>query len=139
MPADDALGRLLTLLDGSAEGTAGTSVRLPANLREAATVAVDMGYALSAAELTVKGLHDVLEAVAQRALLDQHYKRHPQDRPSLAEVAQAAAELDGDPVAEEPALIQEAAALVEERETPGLARPDTVVMIANLLRWSRSA
>ena len=68
-----------------------------------------MGYAESASELTVGGLRRSLEAVAQRAILDAHYEQYPRARPSLAELALAAAQLDGNPLAERPELIRRAA------------------------------
>jgi hypothetical protein len=49
-----------------------------------------------------------LETFAQRTALTAHYDRHPEARPSLAELALAAAELDGDPLADEPALLRQA-------------------------------
>jgi hypothetical protein len=36
-----------------------------------------MGLAASTTELTVRGLRDILEAFAQRAVLDAHYRQHP--------------------------------------------------------------
>ena len=38
------LDRFLNLLYSSDEATAGTSIRLPENLREAASLAAEMGY-----------------------------------------------------------------------------------------------
>ena len=92
--------------------TASTSVRLPIALRDAAALAAAMGLVESASEATVAGLRRSLEAVAQRAILDAHYERHPEARPSLAEVALAAAELDGSPLAADPALLRRAAEAV---------------------------
>lgn len=60
----------------------------------------------------MRGLRDTLEAFAQRAVLDAHYRAHPQARSSLAEVALAAAEIDGNPLAEQPDLVRRAAAEV---------------------------
>lgn len=108
----DQLERLLDLLDQSAEESVSTSVRLPASLREAAALAVTMGLASSASELTVVGLRQSLEAVAQRAVLDAHYRQHPHARPRLAEIARAAADLDGNPLAERPKLLARAAKAV---------------------------
>jgi hypothetical protein len=107
------LERLLDLLDdeGSDE-TIGTSVRLPVNLREAAVIASQLGLTGSTTELTVRALRDTLEAFAQQAVLDAHYAAHPELRPDLAEVALAAAELDGNPLANRPDLVRRAAAEV---------------------------
>ena len=106
---DAELERFLDLLDRVEVETVNTSVRLPIALRDAAALAAGMGFAESMAELTVAGLRHALEAVAQRAVLDAHYLQHPHAKPSLAEIALAAAELDGNPLAVQPALIHRAA------------------------------
>jgi hypothetical protein len=122
---DRRLKRLLDLLDGVGEDTVNTSVRLPVRLRDAAAVAAEMGLASSTTELTVRGLRDVLEAFAQRAVLDAHYRAHPEVRPSLAE---AAAELDGNPLAGRPELIRRAAEEIHSvKEDPD---PDDVLLYA---------
>jgi len=129
---DDALVRLVNLLDDvsaadSAE-TVNTSLRLPVPLRDAAVAATELGFAASATELAVRGLRDVLEAFAQRAILDEHYRRHPQARPTLAEVALATAELDGNPLAQRPELIARAAeAVARMKDEP---TPDDVLLFA---------
>ena len=128
---DSRLRRLLDLLDGAGDETVNTSVRLPVTLRDAAALAAGMGLASSTTELTVRGLRDTLEAFAQRAVLDAHYRAHPRARPSLAEVAQTAAELDGNPLARRPELIRRAAeAVVGLRDDPG---PDDVLLYAAAL------
>ena len=106
---DQRLGQLLDLLDQTEGPSASSSVRLPETLRKAAVLAVAMGYAESASALTVGGLRRSLEAVAQQAILDAHYEQHPEARPSLAELALAAAQLDGNPLTEQQALIHRAA------------------------------
>ena len=106
---DSRLVRLLDLLDATEGETVGTSVRLPVALRDAAVVAAEMGLAGSTTELTVRGLRDLLEAAAQRAVLDAHYEVHPDARPDLAEIALATAQLDGHPLAERPELVRRAA------------------------------
>ena len=115
---DERLGWLLDLLDQAEGPSVSSSVRLPEALRKAAGLAAEMGYAESASELTVGGLRRSLEAVAQRAILDAHYEQYPQARPSLAELALAAAQLDGNPLAERPELIRRAA------EEVAVWRPD---------------
>lgn len=106
---DRRLTKILDLLDTTDANTVGTSVRLPANLRAAAALAAEMGLGATASEIGVRGLRDALEALAQRAVLDAHYQRHPEARPDLAEVALAAAQIDGNPLAESPDLIRRAA------------------------------
>lgn len=107
---DSRLVRLLDLLDATEGEAVGTSVRLPVALRDAAVVAAEMGLAGSTTELTVRGLRDLLEAVARRAVLDAHYAVHPEARPDLAEIALAAAQLDGHPLAQRSELVRRAAA-----------------------------
>jgi hypothetical protein len=129
---DRNLKRLLALLDAVDAETVGTSVRLPANLRDAAALAADMGLAASTTELTVRGLRDALDAFAQRAVLDAHYRAQPAVRPDLAEIALAAAEIDGNPLAATPELIRRAAAGVDAiRNDP---TPDDVLLYAAGLR-----
>lgn len=110
---DRRLKRLLDLLDATGEETVNTSVRLPARLRDAAALAATMGLAGSTTELTVKGLRDTLDAFAQRAVLEAHYRAHPAARPDLAEVALSTAEIDGNPLADRPDLIRRAADAVQ--------------------------
>ena len=125
---DSRLRRLLDLLDGVTDETVNTSVRLPVSLRDAAAIAAEMGLGASTTELTVRGLRDTLDAFAQRAVLDAHYRARPRARPSRAEVAQAAAELDGNPLARRPELIRQAAeAVAGLRDDPG---PDDVLLYA---------
>lgn len=125
---DRRLSRLLDLLDSSDEETVGTSMRLPANLRDAAAVAAEMGLAASATDLTVQGLRNVLEAFANLAVLEEHYQQYPEARPSLAEVALAGAQQDGHWLAERPELIDRAAKeIVDVFDDPS---PDDVLIYA---------
>jgi hypothetical protein len=50
-----------------------------------------------------------LEVVVMRAALEDHYAQHPEARPDLADVAIAAAEIDGNPLAADPERIRRAA------------------------------
>jgi hypothetical protein len=129
---DRNVKRLLDLLDHEQAETVGTSVRIPASLRDAAALAADMGLAASTTELTVRGLRDALEAFAQRAVLDSHYRSHPHVRPGLAEVALAAAEIDGSDLAGQPELVRRAAAQVGAiKDDP---TPEDVLLYAAGLR-----
>jgi hypothetical protein len=112
----DALTRINALLDRSDEETVGTSMRIPAALRDAAAVAVaELAVASSTTALTTDALRCRLEAIVIEAALEAHYAEHPAVRPSLAELAIAAAELDGNPLAATPELIREAAGAILER------------------------
>jgi hypothetical protein len=98
-----------------------TSVRLPEDVQLAAKAAVDHGLARSLTELIVDALRDRLVVLANedqdladraevKAALEEHFTEHPEARPSLAEVAMAGAQLDGNPAADHPELIERAVA-----------------------------
>jgi hypothetical protein len=111
-----AVDRITELLDSSQLDTVNTSMRIPNTLREAASLAVDeLGAAASTTALTTTALRATLEAVVMQAALEHHYERHPETRPSLADLALAAAELDGHPLAGEPERLRRAAAEIVER------------------------
>lgn len=103
--------RLFEFLDNldRAGDTVVTSVRQPKVLRDALKAAVDAGMDASANDAIVHALRDRLETFAQRLALDRHYESHPDARPSLVDLAIAAAELDGNPLAANPALLRRAA------------------------------
>jgi hypothetical protein len=125
---DGRLERLLDLLDQGSGEAVGTSIRLPANLRDAAALATELGLVSSTSEPTVQGLRDVLEARAQRAILDAHYAANPAVRPGLAEIALATAEIDGNPLMNEPERVRDAARAVIRMKDDATA--DDVLMYA---------
>jgi hypothetical protein len=109
----NAIDRIIDLLASEETETANTSMRLPSALREAAAIAVnDLGAAPSTTALTTAALRTTLEAVVVQGVLDQHYQQHPRARPSLADLAIAAAELDGNPLAGKHAQLRRAAAQI---------------------------
>jgi hypothetical protein len=126
---DARLDRLLDLLDADdADRSAGTSVRLPANLREAAALATEMGLVGSTSELTATGLRAALDALANEAILEGHFREHPGCRPDLADQAMMAAAFDSDPLAARPDLIRSAAeAVAKLRDDPS---PEDVLIYA---------
>lgn len=102
--------RISALLDADASQTTNTSMRIPTALRDAAALAVnELGVATSATALTTAALRGTLEAVIMQAALDEHYARHPRARPDLGDLAIAAAQLDGNPLAAQPDRLREAA------------------------------
>lgn len=107
----ERLDQINALLDSDDdETTVNTSMRLPVNLRDAATLAVEhLGLAPSTTSLTAAALRSALETAIMEAALETHFQQHPAARPSLAEVALAAAAQDGSPLAEQPALVERAA------------------------------
>jgi hypothetical protein len=110
MKPEEAVEQITRLLDSSDQGTTNTSMRLPVTLRDAAAVAVQaLGVAPSTTALTAAALRAMLEAIVMQAVLDSHYQQYPHVRPDLAELAMAAAEIDGHPLACRPDLLREAA------------------------------
>ncbi|MBA2576478.1 MAG: hypothetical protein H0V05_07515 [Euzebyaceae bacterium] len=118
MEIPSAIDRIIELLDSSKLETVNTSMRIPnALIGEAATLAVDeLGAAASTTALTTAALRATLEALVMQAALEHHYEQHPATRrPSLADLAIAAAELDGHPLAGEPERLRRAAAEIVQR------------------------
>ena len=111
MEASAAIERINALLDASGPETSNTSMRIPTALRDAAALAVRE-----------------LEAVVMQAALDEHYARHPQARPDLGDLAVAAAEIDGHPLAAEPGRLRQAAAEIAGHHPD--ASPDDVLLWA---------
>lgn len=131
------IDRIHALLGSTDPETANTSMRIPRALREAAALAVDeLGAAPSTTALTTGALRARIEAVVMQAALDRHYEERPDARPDLAELAIAAAELDGHPLAREHARLRRAAAEIVERHPD--ADADDVVLWAEA-RALRSA
>lgn len=118
MSMDDlnVLDRINALLDADDEATVNTSMRLPVALRDAAALAVDqLQVAPSTTTLTATALRTALETAVMEAALEAHFAQHPTARPTLAEVAQALAAQDGSPLANQPQLLEQAAAEVLAR------------------------
>jgi len=86
----------------------------------------ELGAAPSTTSLTSSALRARLESVVVQAVLDAHYEEHPAARPSLAELAIAAAELDGHPLADEPERLRRAAAEIVGRH-PGADADDVLL------------
>jgi hypothetical protein len=125
----DAAERISQLLGSDMEPTSNTSMRMPTALRDAATLAVrELGAARSTTALTSAALRSALEALVMQTILDDHYARHPAAKPDLGDLAVAAAELDGHPLAGEPERIRQAAAEISALH-PG-ADPDDVLLWA---------
>lgn len=116
MDLQDRLFAVLDEVDSSA--TTVTSVRQPSALREAVKLAVELGMDANTNDATVHAVRDRVETFAQHLALEAHFQRHPEARPSLAELALAAAQLDGHPLAGDQDLLRAAA------EELGASRPD---------------
>ncbi len=125
----NVIERISQLLDSPLPDTANTSMRIPTTLREAAALAVkELGVAPSATALTAAALRAALEAIVMQAALDDHYQRHPEALPDLGDLAVAAAEMDGNPLAANPELVRRAAIEIAQGH-PG-ASPDDVLLWA---------
>jgi hypothetical protein len=110
METVEAIERISQLLGSDTAETANTSMRIPTALREAAAVAArELGAAPSATALTTAALRVALESVLMQAVLDDHYARYPGSRPDIGDLAIAAAEIDGHPLAADPERIRRAA------------------------------
>ncbi len=124
-----AVDRINELLESDMGQTSNTSMRIPTALRDAAAIAVrELGAASSTTALTAAALRASLEAAVMQAVLDDHFRQYPQARPGLGDLAVAAAELDGHPLAGEPARIRQAALEVEVRHPD--AAPEDVLLWA---------
>jgi hypothetical protein len=73
-------------------------------------------------------LRATLEAAVMQAVLDDHYERYPGSRPDLGDLAIAAAELDGNPLAAQPELIRQAAIEISARHLD--PEPEDVILWA---------
>lgn len=129
MEVSQAVERISELLDAAGSETSNTSMRIPTALRDAAALAVsELGVAPSATALTTAALRAQLEAVVMQAALDAHYERYPWARPNLGDLAVAAAELDGHPLAAEPERLHRAAAEIAANHPD--ASPEDVLLWA---------
>lgn len=129
MAASPVIERISALLDQGMRETSNTSMRIPTALRDAAALAVkELGVAPSATALTTAALRATLEAVVMQAVLDEHYRDYQHARPDLGDLAVAAAEIDGHPLAAEPDRLRSAAAEIAGRHPD--ATPDEVLLWA---------
>lgn len=129
MEVPSAIDRISALLDQGMQETSNTSMRIPTALRDAAALAVrELGVAPSSTALTTAALRATLEAVVMQAVLDDHYAHHQQARPDLGDLAVAAAEIDGHPLAAEPQRLRSAALEIIGRHPA--ARPEDVLLWA---------
>ncbi len=108
--AREAIAAIGDLLDSEVSPSASTSMRLPAALRDAAALAVrELHVADSTTMLTAQALRRVLEGVVMDAALEAYFDDHPRLRPSLGDLAVAAALADGHPLASQPERLRQAA------------------------------
>ena len=106
---EDLISALVDALAREDDSTAVTSIRQGRSLREAAKLAVDLGWASTANDGVNRALREQLEAFALRVALDHHLSEHPEARPGLGEIALALAELEHSPLADQPDLVRRAA------------------------------
>ena len=129
MDRADAIEQISRLLSSDMTRTSNTSMRIPVALRDAASLAArELGVAQSATALTITALQASIEGALMQAALDDHYERYPESRPDLGDLAIAAAELDGNPLASQPDLIRQAAAEISARRLS--PEPEDVILWA---------
>ncbi|MHB8262819.1 MAG: hypothetical protein ACYDGY_03600 [Acidimicrobiales bacterium] len=122
MRKSNTIEQIGQLLESPVHETANTSMRIPTALRDAAALAVkELGVAPSSTALTAGALRATLEAIVMQAVLDGHYDRYPEARPDLGDLAVAAAEIDGNPLASKPELLRRAAAEIVKRHPDATA------------------
>jgi hypothetical protein len=109
---------------------------LPASLHEALKAAVKAGMNDGPNDALANAMRDRLQAFAQRLALDLRYERFPDARPSLTEMAIAAARHDDHPLAEEPDLLRQAASEVAVHKPD--ADADDVLICAAALQSGRT-
>lgn len=115
MDNSEVIDRILGLLDSVDPETTNTSMRIPRALRDAAGLAVtELGAAPSTTALTTAALRATIEAAVVQAVLDRHYTLHPHARPTLGDLAVAAAELDGHRFSADPDRLRRAATEIIE-------------------------
>jgi hypothetical protein len=73
------------------------------------------------------------DAAAVRQALEDHYRRHPEARSTLSEVAMAMARMDGNPLSDRPELIEQAAREVVA-VNPNADGDDVLVQAAEIAR-----
>jgi hypothetical protein len=113
---EEAIDRINELLSSTDPETTNTSMRIPKALREAAAIAVsELDVAPSTTILTANALRMFLAGTVVLAALELHYEEYPDTRPTLADLAIAAAEIDGNPLAQKPELLERSAAEVGRR------------------------
>jgi hypothetical protein len=136
MSADYAvIDRINELLDSTDPETVNTSMRIPKTLREAAALAVsELGVAPSATVMAASALRTLLEGVVMQAVLDRHYEEYPEFRPTLADLAIAAAEIEGSPLAQQPELLRRSAAEIRQRHPD--AEPEDVLLWAEAREYT---
>ena len=135
MTREEAIDRINELLDSTDPATVNTSMRIPNALREAAALAVsELDVAPSTTVLAANALRMLLEGTVALAALELHYEEYPEFRPSLADLAIAAAELDGSPLAQQPDLLRRAASEIAQRHPD--AEPEDVVLWAEARQYA---
>jgi hypothetical protein len=133
VPEYDAIARINELLDSTDPETLNTSMRIPKALRDAAAIAVsELGVAPSTTILTSNALRSMLEGAVVLAALERHFEEYPELRPTLADLAVAAAEMDGHPLAGQPELLRRSAGQVQRRHPD--ATPEDVLLWAEAVQ-----
>ncbi len=105
------------------------SAHLDPALTDAARAAVALGLAESVSALTGAALHAELRRLALRSALDDHYARHPADKPPVAEVAYFLATARRLPAVDRPNLLT---ALYDMTEALGAGIDPETLLVATV-------
>jgi len=126
---EEAIDRINELLDSTDPETVNTSMRIPKALRDAAALAVsELGVAPSATVMTANALRMFLEGTVVLAALDLHFEQYPEARPSLGELAIGLADIERNPLAQQPDLLYRSAEEIQRRHPH--AEPQDVLLWA---------
>ncbi len=135
MTREEVIDRINELLSSTDPETINTSMRIPKALREAAALAVDeLGMALSTTALTANALRMALEGGVVLAVLEAHFEQYPEARPTLAEMAVAAAVIHGHPLAQRPDLLVRSAEEIVQHHPN--AEPEDVLLWAEAREYA---
>jgi hypothetical protein len=106
-----------------------TSIRLPAPVHRAATLAIDLGMDESFTAATTRALLDRIHAFVRDQSLAEHFSAYPADRPRLADIGLRRVSGTDHPAAGHPDLVEEVSSWVERRhpEWPTSGSVDAIV------------
>jgi len=129
MDVEQAIDRVIELLEEPASDSSVTSVRVRSTIKQAQEIAREhLGLTEPMSDLVEQGVREALRGLVFRSGLEAYLARNPQSRPTLADVAFALAEQERDPLVRElgPEAYQRAAEqIVQDRPDAG---PEDVVV-----------
>ncbi|MCL2092049.1 MAG: hypothetical protein FWH11_12775 [Micrococcales bacterium] len=128
MDIEQAIDRVIELLEEPTSDSSVTSVRIHSNIKQAQDLAREhLGLTEPMGDLVEQGIAEALRGLVFRSGLEAYLARHPQSRPTLADVAFALAEQDRDPLTELGRAVFQRAAEQIVADRPD-ASPDDVII-----------